>query len=351
MQTNMTIQANFITNVFIAVKGSYAGLFFGTNGTTTLTNSGYFSATVTDKGALSAKIILPIGSVSVSAKLGLDGSFSNTVARSVAGPVQIIGQVDLNGGDVITGQLTIGSETSDLSANRLVFSKTSPPPQAGKKYTVVIPGSDDSSLAPGGYGTGTATIDLSGNVSFTGILGDGTKVTQKTFIGKNGQWAFFAAPYSKQGLIIGWLTFDMDNASNGPTGDLSWKKAAVATAKFYPSGFDFEDSLETASSLYILPTGAPIFSWANGIAVLQGAGLSQSITNPFTIGANNKVTGDSGMKLTFTPTSGIFKGSVLNPDTGKPVTISGVVLQNEDTGFGEFPGTSETGSVLLLPAP
>jgi hypothetical protein len=350
MQSNMMINANFITNVFIAPEGSYAGLFSGTNNTG-LTNAGYFSATVTSKGALSAKVMLPVGTVSISSKLNLDGSFSNTVARSAAGPVQIIGQLDLNGGDVITGQLTIASDTLDLTANRMVFSKTAPAPQAGKKYTVVIPGSADSSTGPGGYGTGTATIDASGNISFTGILGDGTKVTQKTFIGKNGQWPFFAAPYSKQGLIIGWLMFDMADASNGPSGNLTWMKAPVANAKFYAAGFDFEGSLETASSLYVLPTGAPIFSWANGIAVLQGARLSQSITNTFTIGANNKVTGDNGMKLTFTPASGTFKGSVLNPDTGKPLTISGAALQNEDTGFGEFPGTSQTGSVLLLPAP
>src|SRR5262249_50078290 len=94
MQSNMVINANFITNVFIAPKGSYAGLFLSTSNSTTLTNSGYFSATLTDKGAMSAKIMLPIGTVSVSSKLGLDGTFSNTVARSAAGPVQIIGQVD-----------------------------------------------------------------------------------------------------------------------------------------------------------------------------------------------------------------------------------------------------------------
>jgi hypothetical protein len=141
----------------------------------------------------------------------------------------------------------------------------------------------------------------------------------------------------------------MDNASNGPTGNLTWK-STVPTSKFYPPGFDFEDSLETASSVYVLATGAPIFTWNSGVAVLQGAGLSQSITNPFTIGANNKVTGDNGMKLTFTPASGTFKGSVVNPDTGKPLNISGIALQSEDAGFGEFATTNQTGSVLLLPA-
>jgi len=349
MQTNMTIQANFITNVFIAVKGNYAGLFYGTNNTT-LTNAGYFSASVTPQGAMSAKIMLPIGTVSVSCKLGLDGTFSNTVARSVAGPVQIIGQVDLNGGDVITGQLTLASQTLDLLANRAVFSRTAPPPQAGQKYTIAIPGGD-STNAPGGFGTAAITIDLSGNISLNGALGDGTRITQKAFIAKNGQWPFFAAPYSKHGLIFGWLTFDMNNASNGPTGNLTWMKSAVATSKFYPLGFDFEDSLETASSLYVLPTGAPIFTWTSGIAVLQGAGLSQSVTNPFTIGANNKVTGSNGMKLTFTPASGTFTGSVVDPDTGKPLTISGIALQSDDAGFGKFTTTNQTGSVLLLPTP
>ena len=93
---------------------------------------------------------------------------------------------------------------------------------------------------------------------------------------------------------------------------------------------------------------APLFSWSDGQVVLQGANLSQAVTNTFTIGANNKVTGSNGMKLTFTTSSGTFKGSVISPDTGKPIPISGAILQNQDEGFGVFSDTNQTGRVLLL---
>jgi hypothetical protein len=276
-----------------------------------------------------------------------DGSFSNSIPRRGGTPLQFQGQVDLNGGDMITGEFSDGVQTSELRANRAVFSKTSPPPQAGRKYTITLPGSDDSSVAPGGNGFGTAAVDASGKISFTGVLGDGTKVSQKTFISKDGEWAFFSSPYAGKGLIIGWLGFDMNNADTAPTGDVTWLKLPVAIAKLYPQGFGVEESNE--GSPYSLPAGTQIFSWSSGQVILHGGNLSQDITNSFTLGANNKVTGDNNLKLTFSTTTGTLKGSVMNPDTGKFITISGAVLQNQDTGFGVFLGPSETGSVLLLP--
>ena len=175
MQTNMTIAVNFVTNVFLAVKGTYSGLFLPTTNDITTSNAGYFTATLTDKGALSAKLTLPIIKASVSAKINLDGSFSNNIARPGGTPVQFTGQVDLNGGDQITGQFSADGQTSDLLANRAVYSSKIPSPLAGAKYTSVIePG------PAGGYGSGTLAVDPSGNVKFSGVFGDNTKYSMNT---------------------------------------------------------------------------------------------------------------------------------------------------------------------------
>jgi len=246
----------------------------------------------------------------------------------------------------MTGQFTIGNETADLVANRAVFSKTSSPPQAGRKYTVVIPGGDDSAAAPGGDGYGTATVDAAGNIIFTGVLGDGTKISQKTFMAKDGSWPFFAAPYGKTGLMIAWLSFDMNDADNPPTGEFSWTRLPSSAAKFYPLGFYSETG--AAASLYTFSPGTPLFTWSDGQIIMQGGNLSQPVTNTFSIDANNKVTSSDGLKLTFTSASGTFKGTFINPNTGKPVPISGAVLENQDAGFGVFLGTDQTGSVMIM---
>jgi hypothetical protein len=47
----------------------------------------------------------------------------------------------------------------------------------------------------------------------------------------------------------------------------------------------------------------------------------------------------------------LFHGSVINPETGKPITVNGIVLQNQNFGAGFFLGTNQSGSVLLSPAP
>lgn len=46
---------------------------------------------------------------------------------------------------------------------------------------------------PGGHGIGTVTVDPVGNVSLTGILGDGTKLTQKAILTLGGQWRLYAS--------------------------------------------------------------------------------------------------------------------------------------------------------------
>jgi hypothetical protein len=56
-------------------------------------------------------------------------------------------------------------------------------------------------------------------------------------------------------------------------------------------------------------------------------------------------------KLTVRTSSGLFHGSVINPETGKPITVNGIVLQNQNFGAGFFLGTNQSGSVLLSPAP
>ena len=348
MESNLVLQANFIPNPFVAGKGGYAGLFYEP-GHVAFPSAGFFWASVTDKGSFSSKWLLAGATYSLSGQLAVDGSYSNALSRPNLGPLLVQLQIDLNGGDTITGTISDGSWTSDLTANRAVYSKTAPVPApfGGRKFTLVLPGSDDFANEPGGHGFGSLSVATAGNLGFKGTLGDGTKVTQKTFLSGQNQWPFFASLYSKKGLVLGWLTFD----TNPPAGDLggpvSWIKQAQPTSKLYPAGFTNETA--AVGSLYTFSNGIPILTWTNGNIILSGGNLADSITNAFTIAANNKVTGTNGLTLSFVTSSGLFKGSVRNPAAAKPIPVNGALLQKQDTGFGTFLGTNQTGQVFLGP--
>jgi hypothetical protein len=81
---------------------------------------------------------------------------------------------------------------------------------------------------------------------------------------------------------------------------------------------------------------------------LANGNLPESFTNEVVLGANNKAVGTTNAtSLTITTSSGLFKGTVFNPATGKAIPANGVVLQLQNFGGGAFPGTNQIGRVRL----
>ena len=144
-------------------------------------------------------------------------------------------QLDLSGGDAITGNLSNALWTAELAANRAVYSKANPASQAGK-YTLVLPGSPNADIEPGGDGYGSASVDPSGNITFSGTLGDGTKVSQVATVSKEAQWGLYIPLYSGQGSVLGWLTFT-NQADSDLEGLVNWIKPAHSVTNVYPAGF------------------------------------------------------------------------------------------------------------------
>jgi hypothetical protein len=95
-----------------------------------------------------------------------------------------------------------------------------------------------------------------------------------------------------------------------------------------------------------------VLTFTDGGLVLAGGDLGQGITSPFSLGPNNKVVKGSStnkLTLTFTPSTGLFQGTVAAPSEpkSKPIGFGGVVLQNQNAGCGFFTGTNQTGSLWL----
>ncbi len=343
MQSNAVLHATFIPNPFAPVVGIYEGLFSDPAGVA-FQSSGFFHAAVTSKGTFSAKFQNAGKSYSMSGHFSATGFSSNSVVRKGFSPLTVLLQLDLTGETVI-GQISDGVWTADLLANRATFkAKSNPAPQMGK-YTLVVPPGGDPATEPGGYSFGTLNVDGSGNVKFAGTLGDGTKAAQKTTLSSGGLWPFYVSLYSGHGSVFGWLTITNDPASAAIDGAVTWNKLPQLASKFYPGGFTNETAV--AGSTYIFTKGVPVLTFTIGQLGLAGGNL-QSFTNPITLGANNKVTG-TGINLSISTSSGLFKGSVQNPTTTKMIPVSGVVLQNQDAGFGLFFGTNQTGQVFFGP--
>jgi hypothetical protein len=346
MQSNMILQANFIPNPFVACAGTYQGLFYETNGVAH-SSSGFFSARTTSKGTFSAKLQLAGQRHSVSGQFDCTGVFSGSVTRKGLPSLSVRWQIDLGGEDVLTGHISDGTWTAELLADRAAYSRTNSAPQSGN-YTLHIPGAEDSSTRPGGYGYGSLTVDALGNIKFVGCLGEGTKTAQKTFLSKQGQWPLYASLYSGKGQILGWLTF-ANKPESDVAGLISWIKLPEPAARAYPSGFTNET--EAAGSFYQFVNGLPVLNFGTGQVWLANGNLPQAFTNQIALGADNKVTNLSSNKLTLTlkTSSGLFKGSVVDPATLKTIPIGGVVLQKQNMGSGWFFGTNQSGRVYFGP--
>jgi hypothetical protein len=358
MQTNLHLRASFVANPFITVKGGYNGLFRD-EATRQHESSGFFTATTTDLGAYSAKVTLAGRIIPISGKFALDGGATNMIVRPDLNPVTVLLQLHFpddasNVVDRISGELRGGNWTAGLTAHRAVFhATTNRAPQLGK-YTLLIAGDSDPTRAPHGMSFGTVNVDAAGKVSLSGTLADGTKLTQKTTLSKQGDWPFFGRLYGGGGSALGWLEF-AEQAGEDIAGAIVWTKPALATGKLYTNGFVLP--AQASGSRYTPPTSSTnlLLSFSLGAAAFSGANIDPSFTNAVRIDPGNKIVNldSSRNKLTSTIVlpSGKFSGTVTVPGTTRSLPFNGALHVKGNYGGGFLLGTNESGRVLLEAAP
>jgi hypothetical protein len=336
-----------------AQAGTYQGLFFDTNNLAP-ESSGFFSAVIAKSGSVSGKLLFASDTYSFTSRATSAGTISNTIPRAKHTPLTLALQPSLNG-DGLSGLLTDGAWTAQLAANRSVYSKTNAPSQANSRFTLAMsclggtPTLGTNITEPCMGGCGTVAIGASGQLSFSGILGDGAAVSQTSFLSKQGSWPFFASPKGgADGLALGWLTFT-NETSNRLNGAVAWIKPSAPKAALYPAGFT--NYTQVVGSLFSATSGIPVLTLSTGFVWLAKGNLPQSAcTNSAVLGANNVVTGTNRLNLSINLGTGFFKGGMVNPETGKPIAFQGVVLQEQNIGIGMFMGTNQSGGMILEPA-
>jgi uncharacterized repeat protein (TIGR03803 family) len=350
MQSNLVLQANFQPDLFFTGKGSYNGLFL-TADDVSPTNSGLVALTVNARGAFTGRVQFGVTRNALAGRFDIDGNALVIVPRRNLNPLainlQLISDENTN---AIVGTVSDGVWTADLNAYRAVFNvKTNPAPAAGR-YTLAIFGAPGSTNVPGGDSWGVLTINPAGMIVFSGSLSDNTQISQTIPISQEGNWPFYIPLYGNHGLISGWLTFTSVNSPTGSiTGNVTWFKPVVPTAKYYPPGFRV--SSEAIGSSYVKPAdGVAIVNFGGNPAVtFTGGDLTNSIVNPIALDALNRVTnlGTTPMNLSFSVTNGVFRGNVTDPNTSQLFPMRGVVLQNEGSAAGYFFGPTQSGEVRV----
>lgn len=348
MQSNLVLQANFVPNPFPPVKGTFTGLFRET-GQVRYESSGSFTLRLTDRGTYTGKLLLAGKGHPFSGHFDLDGRATNHITRGTDSMLSLELSLDLspNGTDRITGTLSDGVWLADLLANRSVFNAASNAAPWAGLYTLIIPGTTDPTAGPGGDGYGAVKVDAAGNVNLIGRLADGTTLAQRTPLSKNGAWPLYLSLYSNKGSLCSWVQFDPNLPATSLAGTLNWFKPAT-TKGLYAAGFT--NQTELIGSSYSPPATKTdrVVAMADGVVVLSGGELNNSITDYVIVSQNNKVTStNAGFTFAFTLSSGLFKGTLLNPATAKKISFAGALLQNSDSGSGYFALTNQSGRVLL----
>ena len=203
----------------------------------------------------------------------------------------------------------------------------------------------DAAVAPAGDGFVALTVSSSARVSGPFNLADGTVINLVSAADVLGRTPVYLSLYGGRGSLFGWLTV-MNGGGNDVSGTLWWTKPGRAGVTYYPLGLT--NSLAVSGSRYVAPpSGTPVLILTNGAVLLRGGNLVMPITEAVTLGGDNKITGDNGLTITFSRTTGSLTGSFVDPDSGKKRTLKGLALPKQNRAGGFFLGSSESGGVFV----
>jgi hypothetical protein len=358
MPTGLVLTAHFVTNPFIALRGSYAGLFYETN-VVSQESAGYVTARTTDRGTYSGRLRIGARSYGFSGRLGLDGRATNSVRRGRTNlPFGL--ELDLNLGqpmERLTGRVIDETWTAELAAHRAVFSaRANPAPYRGR-YTLLLP-ANGSPGTPEGDGYGAVNVTAGGAARFVGSLADGTPLSQGAAVSPEGWWPVYAPLHRGAGSVLSWVSFATNTAVLGGNpvqtdlaGDWRWLKPGLPTARYYPAGFT--NLLAAVGSRYTPPVGATngALTFSNGVVSFRGGSLAEPFTNTVLRAPNDRVTNQESnqLGLTIVRGNGLFSGRVSLPGTRTSMPFKGAIFQNGDFGSGYFLLTNASGPVWLGP--
>ena len=297
-------------------------------------------------GVFSGKLLKAGTTYPLAGSFDVSGRFSTNVgpASAPGGVLRVNLEVDRAAQEIV-GTVSNTQWNATLTAE---MAATSLPPA---EYTLLFaPSANAPANTPPGDGYALVT-NHAGTVTFSGQLADGTAITPSAAESLNGDVPVYASLYGNTGLLLGWINLiNLEAAPPGHT--LAWIKKASRATLLYTNGF--ANLLMEHGALWTNPPAkTPAMVLPKGLLVISNANLD--LTFNVSVSNNNAL-----VKLGALPTNSLT-GSIA-PGTGLltlafgngngKATTPGYValLQNETNGGGFFLGTTNAGSISLLPA-
>jgi hypothetical protein len=355
MESNLTVAADFATNLFMGVAARYDGIFYpSAPEPATVTNSGLiYNLILGTNGGYTGKLYLASGTPYIlNGGFNRSGQATETIGRSAGAGGNVTLQLTIpwqSATRQITGWVHGTNAGGWTSTNLNLFAAATNTPNF-PAYTALLPQDTNVAEAPPSYGYAHIT-NIAGLIYAGGVLSDGAPFSSFVEpINDQDEFPVYASLYNNAGLLLGQLSLNAASNATVPAGNLIWFKPPLRTG-LYTNGFtaslDVQGSpwTNSASALSgLFPNGAQLTFSGGGLAsTLDSTVRLTSLNTLQWVGGSTDFTGGSInranglMTLTFTNAG------------GRRVTNSGVVLQNVHLGGGFFLGATNAGTIRLQP--
>ena len=286
MGPNTTVTANFITNIFLQMAGTYYGLY--TSAATTPpadeTSGMIYDLVLDTRGNYSCQIFGGGSSSSLSGTFTPEGIATNSYTNSLDNyvtvqfainstnaPRTIYGTVAGTNSILTNGTASPGWVSSIVAiaaATNASLTNTGVTNSSGiytngssRAYTLVIPPDDASAStngSPPGYGfaclTNTASTNTISSVTILGLLPDWTSISEVAPVNEAGTIPIYQNYFNTPdpGMLFGWLNLSNTPVAQAPSGTLTWIRKPSTRLGVYTNGFT--NSTAVVGSTYINST-------------------------------------------------------------------------------------------------
>jgi len=385
MESNTVIQGSFVNNIFLAVLGSYNGVFSLTNefvatnvvtnfvtntvGMSMVTNNVVITnqtvtlqATFSTSGMLKNLVLGPLGTYSgrlfvdggsypLSGVFNSFGSATNYIRlpEDSGEILTVVMNVNTNGIGSITGTVSNAANNAVWPTNAaLTAVLAAPAPGTTTDYTLLLlPSNPAQTNMPIPPGDGYALIDNhAGTVTLSGALADGTIFNQTVAASQSNVIPVYASLYNKTGCLFGWLNLTNMDSTNVTDG-LVWIKGPSPNPTL-PFSNGFAGLLLTEGSLWANP-GAITLAPSNTLTI-SNAGLDLNYTVAIE-GVNRLVNASStpanSLNGTVNLSTGLLQVRFGNGNGASTTLARGVMLQDTTNAGGYFVMGANAGSITL----
>jgi hypothetical protein len=333
------------------VPGTYKGLFSETN-QIRKQSSGAITTSLTARGNYTGRLQIGMNGYGFTGRLSPEGHVTNTFPKTISGPLRLdLGFGTGSESDVIMGPITSSNWVAAAIGDRAVFNARTNPAPYTNRFTLIIAGQAGDASLPEGDGYGTLKLNSSGTGTLAGTLACGTPFSQGVSVSKDGLWPLYFPLFTGTGSLWGWLAFTNDTGSD-IDGAPTWIEPANALARHYPAGFT--NDFQVLGSVYVRPLGPMnhILDLTNASVEFSGGNLVADFTNGVALGLNSQVTklsGSNRFSMSFSLSTGTFRGHAADPVSGKTYAFAGAVLQKMSEGHGFLLGTNQSSRVVISP--